>query len=121
VQITFDPNDEQDATLVGIIVSGLRNLRNAQSAQPANEPATEKAAAPVSPAPAPVATTGEPEKPLTIDDVKRAVIELANTEGKGLPAVRALLDKFGFARAADVTPEKYAEVITAAQQAAVEK
>jgi hypothetical protein len=118
VQITFDPNDEQDATLVGIIVSGLRNLRNAQSAQPNSDPTAQQAPVSANPVPESATTTA---KTLTIDDVKRAVIELANTEGKGLPAVRALLDKFGFARAADVTPEKYAEVIAAAQQAAVEK
>lgn len=56
------------------------------------------------------------EQPLTLDDVKAAVMQLGQTEGQGLPAVRALLDKFGAARVSDVKPEQYAEVFAAARQ-----
>jgi hypothetical protein len=80
------------------------------------KPAAAAASAEAQAQTAPAATTAESRsEPVVIGDVNAAIIALA--KAKGRDAAVALLGTFGAAKAPELKPEQYADVVAAAKKA----
>lgn len=107
------------------LIATIKAQAYAEASQPAAPKAPPVAAKPEpkaakpTPAPAPVvedtpeahATPADPETLVTIDEVKAAVLKLAATKGR--EAAVAVLQSFGAAKAPELKPEQYGDVLAA--------
>ena len=87
----------------------------AKAPAPVAKPAA-KPVAKAAPAPEPEAEDGA----VTYDQVKAAILALGNAEGKGRPAVAAVLEQFGVAKGPDLQADQYAEALEALTAALAE-
>jgi hypothetical protein len=99
-------------------IAGIRAkaVATAKEAKPDPKPAAAAASAEAQAQTAPAATTAESRsEPVVIGDVNAAIIALA--KAKGRDAAVALLGTFGAAKAPELKPEQYADVVAAAKKA----